>query len=151
MEDYVDLDLYSEENQAQIQTLINTTINNIENTTSPATLKELVGSFKAAVDEIEPLYVEARENAKEELDNYVDLSKYSQLNQDKIKEIIENAKSEIDETTDLKEIEDIVKHAKAEINKLPKSISSNCQFGINIIPYLFGILGLFFIVIRRKR
>jgi uncharacterized lipoprotein YddW (UPF0748 family) len=151
VEDYVDLDLYSEENQAQIQTLINTTINNIENTTSPTTVKELVGSFKAAVDEIEPLYVEARENAKEELDNYVDLSKYSQLNQDKIKEIIENAKSEIDETTDLKEIEDIVKHAKAEINKLPKSISSNCQFGINIIPYLFGILGLFFIVIRRKR
>lgn len=151
VENYADPDLYSEADQATLTTLINTAINSIRNARTVSEINQAVSSFKAAVDELVPLYVARREEAKNELDNYVNLDEYSPSNAKKIQDIIAQAKDDIDETTDLDEIDQIVASAKAKIDKISKGAPAvNCQFGVGFFYYIVSVLGVLFVVLRKR-
>ncbi|MGI6758315.1 MAG: family 10 glycosylhydrolase [Bacilli bacterium] len=150
---YVNFDLYSEEDKEYLESIIDFTKNSIDRARTIEEVEMLVDIFKGWVDEVAPIYSEERQAAKNELDNYVNLNNYSEENQDKIIEIIDNAKAEIDKAMSVDKINEIVKKAKADINKVPKlnNGGSNCQSGVVLIPSFIGALGVLYIITRRKR
>ena len=121
LDDYVDLSLYSEENQGTIKGIIADGKTKIDAATSSESIAAIVSEAKKSIDNIST-FADEKTTAKKELDDYVDLSLYSEANQEVIKTIIDNAKTGIDAALTSLEISTIVSTAKSAIDEIKTAI-----------------------------
>ncbi len=139
LDDYVDLSLYSEANQETIKGIIADGKTKIDAATSSETITNAVSEAKKSIDAI-PTFADEKTVAKKELDDYVDLSLYSEANQEAIKAIIANAKTGIDAALTTLEISAIVSAAKTAIDEIKTAIEEKKDSAIaEIENYLSDI------------
>lgn len=150
VEDYIDVEDYREKDRTYIIESLEFIKVKIDEAKSTDEIDMLIDIYKGWIDEL--ISLDARNQYKKEISDYVNLSKYSLVIQGQIRKVIEEAHEAIDEADKLNQINSIIANAKAEINQLTKTnTNANCQFGINLIPYFIGLLGIFYIVIRKRR
>ena len=126
LENYVDADNYREKEQQEIAEIIEAAKEDINKATST----EEVNSIKEAAErELDKLntdayltYLEQLENAKKdainELENYVDKNDYREKEQQEIDKIIEKAKEKINKSTSIEEVNSIKEEAERELDEL---------------------------------
>ncbi len=121
LDNYVDLLKYSVTNQNTIKNYLSKAEKDIANATIENEINEIVIATKVKIDNIKTLEQELtsyRASKINELNNYVDLSKYDATNKAKIESYLEEAKWEIENATSIIMIDQIVADAKSKINSL---------------------------------
>ena len=119
---YVDLSKYSDSCKKAINNYLTKAENEINNLTIEADINKVVQSTKNKIDKVKTLdqeLAEYRTTKIKELTNYVDLTRYSEVKQNKINEYLTSAYKAIEKATSVIMIDEIVMNTKAKINNLP--------------------------------
>lgn len=154
LESYPNYEDYSDDNQRAIRQLINTGKVAIDNALSQKEIDEIVEGIKLEIDKI-PMIDSSLDNVKilkkQELDQYVNLNKYSTSNQTKITQIINDGKEKIDNAKTVEEINQALSDTKVLIDVIEKlpSQTVNCN---NFSTYFISIIVVLClaIIIQRK-
>ncbi len=119
LKDYTEslgLDSYREAERAQIADLLKEYKEKIENAENAGKITELLTEAKAAIGAVKNEDQAVKSEAKGELAGYKDLSRLDREDRALIREIISEYSDKIDEAKTQKEIDTLVKEAKAEID-----------------------------------
>ena len=118
----LDISKYSEANQTLINGYIATLKASIEAAKTKMEVDQAIDNIKSSVANLKTIEEELagyRTELKNEIANYASDKSYSSQNQDKVDMIIYNASTAINNAKSLKEMQEIVKNAKAEIDLIP--------------------------------
>ena len=126
LENYVDADNYREKEQQEIDKIIEKAKEDINKATSTEEVNSIKEAGERELDKLNTdaylTYLEQLENAKKdainELENYVDKNAYREKEQQEIDKIIENAKEKINKATSIEEVNTIKEAAERELDAL---------------------------------
>lgn len=119
---YVELNLYSQANQAKITSLIVEATSKINAATRKAVVEQVVLSTKASIDEVLTLSQELaahKDSMITVIENYAKLSDYSSDNQNRVKVLINTAKTNVYDASTIALVDDAVSNFKSAIDAIP--------------------------------
>ena len=118
LNNYVDLDNYSEENQTRIETTISMVIAQINSATTNEEVEQYLNNGIASIDAIPTILDEYKISAQQELNNYKSADLYRDEEKAELRTILNNAFARIDACTDKDSIDYIVMTTKQQIDAL---------------------------------
>lgn len=118
LEDYVDLEAYSEANKAVLEGIISSYIDQIDAATTVAAIDQLVEDAIAAIDVVPTILLEYKNAAKTALNNYKSPSIYREAEQKQLAKILSDAYQRIDASNDKSAVDYIVLTTKQAIDQL---------------------------------
>lgn len=119
---YVELNLYSSSNQTLITKIINEAIQSINSCKTTAAVEEVVSNAKKAINELPTLAQELalhKTKITADVESYAKLNDYNDENKDKIKVIINEAKSNIYTATSIEEVDAIYNLFTNAVDAIP--------------------------------
>ena len=118
LNNYVDLDNYSEENQTRIENTISMVTAQINSATTNEEVEQYLNNGIASIDAIPTLLDEYKISAQQELNNYKSADLYRDEEKAELRTILNNAFARIDACTDKDSIDYIVMTTKQQIDAL---------------------------------
>ena len=119
---YVELNLYSQANQAKITSLIAEATSKINAATRKAVVEQVVLSTKASIDAVLTLSQELAAHKASMItviENYAKLSDYSSDNQNRVKVLINTVKTNVYDASTSALVDDAVSNFKSAIDAIP--------------------------------
>lgn len=119
---YVELNLYSQANQAKITSLIAEATSKINAATRKVVVEQVVLSTKASIDAVLTLSQELAAHKASMItviENYAKLSDYSSDNQNRVKVLINTAKTNVYDASTSALVDDAVSNFKSAIDAIP--------------------------------
>lgn len=122
LNEYVNINDYSETNKLIVQNIIAQAIVDITSATSSESVMTVVETAKGKIDEILTSLQEYKLYQINNLNSYVNLSNYNSENVAQITTIINNATTSINNSSTTSEVDNVVSTAKANIDAIPTQV-----------------------------